>query len=105
MLLTDGMFHHFFVSKSDSYLIPAFGASGVRSYLVQLLNLLLYLMISLGVIFFFFFFSTVKLDPMTFQTVSTVSKPVVFLFCFLRSSYPLLRQTALNSTELFAFHG
>lgn len=56
MLLTDGMFHHFFVSKSDSYLIPAFGASGVRSYLVQLLNLLLYLMISLGVIFFFFFF-------------------------------------------------
>lgn len=56
MLLTDGMFHHFFVSKSDSYLILAFGASGVRSYLVQLLNLLLYLMISLGVIFFFFFF-------------------------------------------------
>lgn len=81
MLLTDGMFHHFFVSKSDSYLILAFGASGVRSYLVQLLNLLLYLMISLGVIFFFFFFSTVKLDPMTFQTVSTVSKPVGF-FCF-----------------------
>lgn len=53
MLLKDSMFHHFFVSKSDSYLILAFGASSVRSNLVQLLNLLLYLMISLGVIFFF----------------------------------------------------
>lgn len=67
MLLTDGMFHHFFVSKSDSYLIPAFGASGVRSYLVQLLNLLLYLMISLGVIFFFFFFPQSNLIQWLFK--------------------------------------